>query len=172
MLPGVVHEAALQQYPPLQVFGAVHVTPHAAPAHRTLPPHELTPVHAMVLASASVVTPPMQEDAPEQVTEQRLAVHFTGPLHALMPHVTSQLEPLQVTALHALGAPQSMVHALAALQSTAPQPLAPHVTAQGIPGGQVTPPLQLPVPEQSKTHVPALHAPPSPHTAAQAAASG
>ncbi len=149
------------------------VTPHASPAHVTFPAHDLMPEHSMVLASASVVTPWAHDEAPEQLTVQLPLVHVTGPVQALVPHFTSQLEPPQVTAAQELAALQSMAHALAALQSMAPQPLAWHVTAQGIPGGQVTPPRQLPAEEHSKTQVPAsLHEPPPPHRSAQVAASG
>jgi hypothetical protein len=137
-----------------------------------LPAHEFAAVQAIVLAPASVVTPWPHDDAPEQATVQLAPVHVTGPLHAPVPHFTLQLEPPQLTALHELAAPQSMVHALAALQSMAPQPLAPHVTAQGIPGGQVTPPVQLPPVEQLKTHVPPLHVPPLPQAPVHALASG
>jgi hypothetical protein len=118
----------------------VQVTPHVSPAHFTLPAHELAPEHATVLTPALVVTPWPHDDAPEQLTVQRALVHVTGPEQALGPHVTSQLDPPQVTAPQELAALQSMAHALAALQSMAPQPFALHVTAQGIPGGQVTPP--------------------------------
>jgi hypothetical protein len=157
----------------MQAFGPVQVNPQVPPAHRTLPAHALGPVHAMALASASVVTPWPHDDAPEQLTLQLALVHVTDPLQALVPHFTSQLAPPQVTALHELVALQSMVHALAALQSMAPQPLTPQVTAQGIPGGQVTPPLQPPLGvEQSKTQVPPLHTPPLPHVPVHALASG
>ena len=122
------------------MFAAAQVSPHAAPAHVTLPAHELGPEHATVLASASVVTPLPHDDAPEQLTVQRALVHDTVPVQALAPHFTSQLEPPQVTAAQELAALQSMAQELAALQSIAPQPFDWHVTAHGIPGGQVTPP--------------------------------
>jgi hypothetical protein len=104
----------------------------------------------------------LHEDMPAQVMSQDPAVHATGPEQDCDPHVSAHEEPEQDTPAHELMAEQSMVHALAALQSTLAIEAIAAVTEQGTPAGHVNF-AQPGGAEHERTQVPALHVPASPH---------
>jgi hypothetical protein len=134
----------------LQLAAPLHVRPHVCPKQVTAPEHDL---------------------APEQPMVHVPLVQVTGPEQELMPQVTWHDAPPQATDPHALAPEQSIVQELAAVQSTAAPDPVPTVTAQGMPGGQVTLPPQPPTVGHARTHDPPLQVPASQSAAHAASAS-
>jgi hypothetical protein len=155
----------------LQLAGPVQVKPHVCPKHPTVPEHDLAPVQAISLASATAVTLAPHEVVPEHPMVHVPLVQVIGPEHALTPQVTWHDAPPHETAPQEPGAEQSIVQELAEVQSTDAADPIPTVTAQGMPGGQVTLPPQPPMVEQARTHDPPLQIPASQSAAHAAKAS-
>lgn len=161
MTPLRAHEPASQQTWFLQLAGPLHVTPHVCPKQLTLPAQDLIPVQPITPPSAVTVMAPPHANEPEQPMLQVPLVHVTGPEQAPKPHVTWHDPPPQATSAHEDVAEQSIVQALAAVQSTdVPAPVAA-VTEQGMPGGHVTLPAHPPALGQSMMQEPPLHVPAS-----------
>lgn len=131
----------------------------------------MAPVQAIALASAVAVTVAPHEVVPEHPMEHVPLVQVTGPEHAPTPQVTWHDAPPHDTAPQEFAAEQSIVQELAEVQSTDAADPVPTVTAQGMPGGQVTLPSQPPTVGHARTHDPPLQVPASQSAAHEAKAS-
>jgi hypothetical protein len=107
---------------------------HFCALQHTVPTHDSEPEQPTVQSAvvAPQLTRPVHDVEPPHVTSHVcVAVHVTPAAHELdPPQFTVQLVPPHATLPeHALGFEQSIVHALAFVQSTPPaQPFNPHVT--------------------------------------------
>jgi hypothetical protein len=138
--------------------------PHEAPEQRTLPAHVEGPLQWIVLWFAVAVTVEAHEEVPPHAMSQVPASQVMAPEQECAPHATEHDEPPQETSPQDPAPEQSMMHALAALQSTLAPALGGTVTEQGIPAGHVswvqppeharrqTPPSQVPALPQSAVH--------------------
>jgi hypothetical protein len=145
----------------LQLAAPVQVKPHVCPEQLTSPEQDLAPVQVISLASAVAVTVAPHDVMPEHPMVHDPLVQVIGPEHAPMPQVTRHDAPPHDTAPQEFAAEQSIVQELAEVQSTDAADPVPTVTAQGMPGGQVTLPPQLPAAGQAMTHDPSLQVPAS-----------